>query len=39
MEWKEFTKKSAENRKDDDAGVSISTALAMEWKVFSILTE
>ena len=34
MEWREFSKKSAEGRKDDDGGVSISTPLTTEWKEF-----
>ena len=32
MEWREFYKKSAEGRKDNDGGVSISTPLTMEHK-------
>ena len=39
MEWREFSNKYAEGRKDDDGGVSLSTPLAMDQKVFSNPTE
>ena len=39
MECREFPKKYAEGRKDDDGNISLSTLHVMEGKLFSNLTE
>ena len=39
MEWRTFSKKSAEGRKDEDGGFSLSTPLTMDQKDFSKLTD
>ena len=39
MECRESPKKSAEGRKDDGGGISLSTLHVMEGKLFSNLTE
>ena len=39
MEWRTFSKKSAEGRKDEDGGFSLSTPLTMDQKDSSKLTD